>query len=398
MKDRKTTSSKGHLSEGELRAYLDNQLGEAGSVTAHIESCPKCRQHLNTISNRTRIVAGQLDHLSSPAGFKITPLKLARSRFETVLSEKENQSMSNKIFSPRYRSGWIAAALILVLAIALAFPQVKVIANNFLGLFRVEQVVFVPVDEQQVPQELGASAKFESMLSNDIKFEQLDEPQDVSNADEASALVGFPVRLFEGQENLQNLAVGPGGKATFVVNLKHIQAILDEIGRSDLRLPEALDGATVTVDVPRMVVAEYGQCDYEQARQAGYDPDQPSLAPIPACTILMQVESPEITAPPGLDLTQIGEAYLQILGMTREEAAAFSQNIDWTTTFVIPIPRYGTQYRSVPVDGVEGTLIELNFEAQPSEYMLLWVKDGIVYALSGPGNGSSALAFAESLK
>ena len=307
--------------------------------------------------------------------------------------------MSDKIFSRRYRPAWIALGLVVVLVVALAFPQVQVIANNFLGLFRVKQIVVVPMDEEKVPQELGALANFESMLSKDVVIEQDGESQSVASAEEAAALAGFPVRLFEGQDNyLRHLSVEPGGKATFAVNLKHIQAILDEIGRSDLRLPDALDGATVTLDIPRTVIATYGEYNCDQAWKEGYDPDQPNPNPMPGCTVLMQVKSPEISAPPGLDLNQIGEAYLQILGMSREDAASFAQNVDWTTTFVIPIPRYGTQYRTVSVDGVEGTFIERQLEGQPSEYMLIWVKDDIVYALAGPGNGSTAMSFVNTLK
>jgi tRNA(Ile)-lysidine synthase TilS/MesJ len=50
----------------------------------------------------------------------------------------------------------------------------------------------------------------------------------------------------------------------------------------------------------------------------------------------------------------------------------------------------------VSVDGVTGTLI-LQKDYVP-KYMLLWVKEGIVYALSGPGDSSTALAIAASIK
>ena len=84
--------------------------------------------------------------------------------------------------------------------------------------------------------------------------------------------------------------------------------------------------------------------------------------------------------------------------MTPEEAAQFSSTVNWSTTLVVPIPRYGTSYHSVIVDGVEGTLIVKNVEDSPNRYVLLWVKDGIIYALTGPGNGTSALEIANSLK
>ncbi len=85
------------------------------------------------------------------------------------------------------------------------------------------------------------------------------------------------------------------------------------------------------------------------------------------------------------------------MGMTAEEAAQFSQNVDWTTTLVIPIPRYATTYREMPVDGVTGTLIVEELEDHGSQYLLIWVKDGILYSLTGPGDGSSAARTADTL-
>ena len=53
----------------------------------------------------------------------------------------------------------------------------------------------------------------------------------------------------------------------------------------------------------------------------------------------------------------MGEIYLQVLGMTPEEAASYASSVDWTSTFVIPVPRYRAEYQEVQVDGVTGTLI-----------------------------------------
>jgi len=84
--------------------------------------------------------------------------------------------------------------------------------------------------------------------------------------------------------------------------------------------------------------------------------------------------------------------------MSASDAAQLASTVDWTTTFVIPIPRYGTQYREVAVDGVQGTLIQQDMGPEYSSYLLLWVKDGIVYALSGTGNVEKAVKIANSLK
>ena len=39
-----------------------------------------------------------------------------------------------------------------------------------------------------------------------------------------------------------------------------------------------------------------------------------------------------------------------------------------------------------------------SIRSQFPEYLLIWVKDGIVYALAGPGDTTAALEIAESLE
>jgi hypothetical protein len=208
------------------------------------------------------------------------------------------------------------------------------------------------------------------------------------------------VRLPQNIQSAGELKVQPGGKARFNVDYQQIRAILDEIGRSDIELPAGLDGAEVSLEISKAVAAFYGDCqaDLQAARQHGYDPDNASLPRLPNCTTLVQMPSPSISAPAGLDLASIGEAFLQLMGMTQDEAQSFSRNVDWTTTFVLPIPRYGTSYQDVQVDGVTGTLIEQKQSDYLPQYMLVWVRAGILYALAGPGGEAEALEIANNLR
>jgi hypothetical protein len=84
--------------------------------------------------------------------------------------------------------------------------------------------------------------------------------------------------------------------------------------------------------------------------------------------------------------------------MSREEAAAFTSTVDWTSTLVVPIPRNAAINEQVVVDGVTGTLIQRSSEEGP-QFALLWVKDGIIYAISGLGtNSQQAVEMANSLR
>jgi hypothetical protein len=85
--------------------------------------------------------------------------------------------------------------------------------------------------------------------------------------------------------------------------------------------------------------------------------------------------------------------------MSAQDAQAFCDNVDWTSTLVIPIPRDAGSYETTSVDGVQGTLITLRGWAHGMPgYSLLWVKSGIIYSLTGFGSADQAVPLADSLE
>jgi hypothetical protein len=393
-----------HLNEGQLKAYLDHELAppEQEQARAHLASCSQCQQQVVGLEDQATGVSAHLFSIKPHPTMMSNPVA-ARSRLQARFTQKEKQIMQQKIFAPRYRPAWIALGLVLILAIALAFPPVRAIANSFLGLFRVQQFAVVQVNPGNLPEQLGSSSQLENMFTNNVHMEEKGEPQDVASQEEASQMAGIPVRLPLGMNDHPRIRVMPGAEITFDIDLQLARALLNEIGRSDIQIPDNLDGASVQVSLSSAVTAMYGECEFdpeqahEQAYQEGYDPDNPRLPRLPNCTTFAQMPSPTISAPPGLDVQGIGEAFLQIMGMSAEDAARFAQSVDWSTTLVIPIPRNGTTYQEVPVDGVIGTMIVQQLEDHGEQYLLIWVNDGILYSLTGPGNGSSALRIVNSL-
>jgi hypothetical protein len=266
-------------------------------------------------------------------------------------------------------------------------------------LFRVEQFTILQIDPENLEEQLGSSSNFEYLLAEDVQVEEFGEMQEVTSKEEASGLAGFQVRLPGAVDGDAQLVLQPGARVSLLVDLPKVQALMDELGISDPKLPAELDGAEVSLELPVAVAAAFGTCEVspEMVREAGVDPDGP-IPDLSKCITLTQFPSPEISAPPGLDIARIGQSFLQVLGMTPEEAAQFGQSVDWTTTLVIPIPRYGTEYQEVLVDGVEGTLIMQSQRSEFPHYLLIWIKDGIVYALTGPGDVQSAVELANSLE
>ena len=72
---------------------------------------------------------------------------------------------------------------------------------------------------------------------------------------------------------------------------------------------------------------------------------------------LAQGISPDVALPDGVDLAELGEAALRLLGMEASQAQALSESIDWSTTLVFPIPTDVDQVRQITIDGTDGLLI-----------------------------------------
>jgi hypothetical protein len=114
--------------------------------------------------------------------------------------------------------------------------------------------------------------------------------------------------------------------------------------------------------------------------------------------LLAQMPSPTVNTPPDLNIAQLAEIGLQFTGMSASEAHQFSQSVDWTSTLVIPFPRNAGTYEQVSVDGVTGTLITGGRGDGGNHYSLIWIKNGIVYGLTGNGSSQQALALAQSIQ
>lgn len=390
-----------HLTDGEIRGYIDKEIAKQDGqrVRSHLGTCDRCQARADNISTQGQRVDRSMAVLDPIPDESPYSASIAFSRFDKKYSGKENTNMLNRIFNRQNRFAWVAFGVVVILAVAFAFPQVRAIGSSFLGLFRVEQFTILQFDPEELEERLGSSSNFEYLLAEDVVIEEFGEAQAAADAAEASNLAGFTVRLPAAAYGDELLKVQPGAKISMQIDLPKMQALLNEIGGTDLQLPSALDGAEVSMELPVVVVAAFGNCEVspEMMREAGVDPDRPVLD-LSECITLSQFPSPEISAPPGLDIAGIGEVFLQVLGMTPEEATQFSQSVDWTTTLVIPIPRDGTEYQDVFVDGVEGTLIMQSQRSEFPHYLLVWIKEGVVYGLTGPGTADSALEIADSLE
>ena len=387
---------KTHLTDGELRAALDDELETAR--LAHLEACPDCQGRKARIQIDSQLAIQKLSFLAPTADTSGPTPRMAWSRFSRQLISQKENSMFRKWFAfPVVRIG---VAALLLLTLILVIPGTRALAGELLNLFRVQQVTVVPVDFTGMEQLTGNDTfgtNFSEMVSSSIDMEEKPgKPVSAANADQASQLAGFTVRL-PGDMTASQLSVT--GSAAFSVTVDRVkaQALLDEAGRSDLVLPDVIDGAEISVSIPASVSAAYGTCPDLTADESEKAGSGSRGRRYPDCVILAQIPSPTVNAPAGVDIAQLAQIGLEFTGMTPEEAAAFTETVDWTSTLVVPIPKNAAVYEQVQVDGVTGTLIQRPADDAP-QFALLWVKDGIIYAISGLGsNSQQALEMANSL-
>ncbi len=307
------------------------------------------------------------------------------------------------LFSKRFRAAWVAVAAVAALSVALTFAPVQALASNFLGLFRVQQITILPIDTTRLSEMNGDSStgkQISQLLSDSVKVTHKPaDPQLVADAAAASQAAGFTVRLPSNRTDLSQLSVQDSTSFEFTIDRQRAQSLLNEAGHSDLQLPASLDGAPIQVSVPASVAALYGDCPKFKKVDAPDGSDSGSSGRrYFKCVFMAQIPSPTVNTPPDLDVQKLAEIGLQFTGMTAEEAHNYSQTIDWASTLVIPIPRNGASYTQVQADGVSANLIERPSDDAP-EYALVWVKDGIIYAISGMGsNSQTAIDMANSLK
>jgi hypothetical protein len=386
-----------HIDEAVLQAYRDEQLSPAkrARVTAHLSGCETCRLALETARARALETADRLRILDSGS---VPPTAASlRSRIqERIDTNREITHMWQKPFSRKYRPLWASLIVVAVIVVVLTVPPVRALAGRILYLFRAQEIQTVYVDGQKLEQQmqkLRSSTEMAQILAKDLRVEPKGDRHEVASVVEASQEAGIQVRAPRGM-NAVKWYVQPGAKIAMDVDLSRVRAVLDEMGNADVQLPAGLDGAKVNLDIPAGVVGFFGDCTGSFGLESAGEPGRRSFLG-PGCFMVNQVLSPTVSAPGGLNIDEVATPLLQVMGMTEAEAKEFSQTVDFTTTMLVPIPRNVSSAETVMVDGAKGNLIRY---AGSERFLLIWIKDEIVYSVQGVGDKEKALEIADSLE
>jgi hypothetical protein len=392
-----------HTEKGTLRAYLDSQLdpGNLAAVEQHVKSCGACERELAALREGAARVRDGLDRLPElPA---MDNSAMAWAQFQKTREDWMEKKQNRWSWSRRLS---LAGALlgVTVVVVVLTVAPVRAWAESLLGIFRVERFTILEIDPSTLKANSGQNNQLlnqaiSRVLSDEVTVTQKPQKaQVVTDAATASKAAGFQVQLLPG-ETPSSMLVRSGGAMQMKLNRDRIQSILDEAGRGDLQVPASVDGATVAVRVPAGVLAFYGNCGDLPSRAAGVPRSDDKSQPEPdaTCISLTELPSPVVSAPQEIDPAQIAQVALQFLGMSANDAANFTQTVDWTSTLVLPVIRGSSKYEQVHVNGNDAALLRPAHGAESARFSLMWVDNGIVFNLNGTGDDTTAINLASQL-
>ena len=348
--------------------------------------------HMDEGKRRNHWVGEKLDLLAP----KNTPNRsTARAKLDSKIEEMGKPIWGHH-FIPKYRTVWVSLVTLAILAASLTIPQVRVIGNSFLGLFRVEQIeaVDVGISLSTLPQEMEHNFEaVDNLIGDQLSIDKIVQPILVEDIGETRAMVGFAAREPTYPQDEKQIYYQEATTVRLVIDQERWQALIDTMGYGSFTIPKSADGEEVAIHIPAGVVVGIGDCLYNEINEVKLGHPETEN-----CTVFLQSNSPTVEAPPGVDINKAGQLLLQALGMSPAEAEQFSSTINWATTLVVPVPS-DMEYRQVMVEGVKG--IYLEEETYPGEkavYTLMWLKDDVLNALIGDGSLEDALKTVESLE
>ncbi len=274
----------------------------------------------------------------------------------------------------RSRNILFGAGAVLIALLLLAIPPVRAAASNLLSIFRVQNVVFLPIDPSRA-QELESLDIDPRALFVGQQAGTPAEPMTAASAEEAARIAGFTPRAVTTLPDAATTtyAVTAASQRSGTVALAEARALLQSLAINDVELPDALGSAPITIASAPFVITTYTGGDYTLT--------------------LTQGAAPQVTLPPGVDPQLPNRALLRVMGFDAQRTAEIASQIDLSSTLIVPMPSDLRAARIVQIDGAQG-LLTSGRGANGRGAQLVWQRDGTIYALTGTGTADDNLLLA----
>ena len=377
-----------HVRDGKLRAFVDGELSQAeyARMETHLKSCARCRKRLMKLREEVAALDEPL-RLLAPRTAQHSHAGHALARLQTQVETDDKLfaggvTLRNIGLNRNWQRALGGLAVVAVVAVLLSFAPVRAAASELLAVFRLENIVILPVSVQDFERLEDASYE----LGEDFfpgEMEMLSEPGEAQFPEtlaEASDLAGYAVRSPATHPDPTTITVNEGATARYTPDLESIQLLFEAADLSPDLVPPEIDGQTFEFSMSSMVT------------QSWFEEEQEFLT-------VGQMPSPTVEFPDEVDERALGMAMLQLMGLSPEEAAALSATIDWSSTLVLPLPADEVSYEPVTVDGSDGfVLTPTSDESEEAGSAVIWQKDGMVYFVAATGDTGRLLEIANSLQ
>lgn len=291
--------------------------------------------------------------------------------FQTRRDRSAEQPLTWRFSAMLKRRVVVTVGLLLLIVAAFSLPPVRAAASDFLGLFRVQKFAPISVSPEQVAL-LNQIAEQGLHPGSLIMTDEPGESQTVASVADAEALLGFRPRQIPALGEPTTIEVQSGGSGRLIVDLEQLRAIMSMAGVDPTLLPDSLEGAEINAVLHPGAVLTWADG-----------------------TTLMQTRSPELDYPDDVDPVAIGEALLQALGMSDDEARRLSRAIDWNNTLVLPVPANLASFSEVVVHGTTGLALS---SVEGYGNAILWQSGDYLYLLTGDGSIEELLALADRME
>jgi hypothetical protein len=422
---------------GALRASLDVPDGAPAAVRDHARACPSCSDTLAELQRNAELAAPAVA-LTAPGDLPASArVEAALARFEQRRArlvaargaagapaqpspspsvgrapEREGsppqESAGGAVHTPPgravhtppvplarrrlarmgARTRGIAAALLaaVILTGLVATPAGRAAASSFLAQFRSQRFQVLNLDPNQTSQVgdvLAGLVDTGVFTGNAHEISGFGEPQVAADRAEAGRRAGFavpvvdPAALPRGiDRDPRRILVSPARETRLTFDRDRALDYLRAHGRPDAQLPERYDGAQLVVQVPAVVVQEFG------GRDGG-----PALLVGKAGMLGLDTEG-------GASLEELREVVLDLPGLPAETVAELRAIGDWRNTLPLPVPTDEVRWKPTTIDGTEA----IDF-ADPTGrlHALLWQRDDHIWGVAGVVSSDEARHVANSL-
>jgi hypothetical protein len=243
----------------------------------------------------------------------------------------------------------------------------------------------VSVDPDRVRQLEDGKLDLKALIGDRIQtVKDPGPPQVVASAALAGAAAGIAVKVpsfLPAGLHPDTVTVRGAGEARLTADVARLRHVLEALDIRDVSVPTGLDGKVIELHAPAVVAQRFVS---DRSR-----------------VVLLQSRSPEVGLPSGVNLAELGEIGLRILGLSPTEAQRLSQTIDWRSTMLIPVPGNAGSFRQVEVRGQSALLVTStgsDGSRRRQGAMILWSEGEQVYALTGDLDSVDLLQMANSLQ